>query len=645
MLPRIPFWIPVLLACCLLLPATVSGQQRRPTPGKRAAKKPPKPKLPKAERTAPPKIAPVDPDSIERVLIGAERIDALVEQNYQKHGVTPNPLTDDEQFVRRIYLDITGTIPTYQQTRTFLQSRDPKKRQRLIDRLLNSPGYASHMYNYWGDILRLADRPSPNVFARPFNDWVKESIRDNKPYDKFVHEMLTAEGKIWDKPATGYFLRDAGMPLARVDNTVRIFLGTRIGCAQCHDHPFDHWTQKQFYEVASFMYGARTRLNRNDGIYKNGNPINRVREEMKTYDPKSKGNGPFVRLMRSNTYAVINDSKRRLKMPHDYAYEDAKPNQLVQPSVLFGEQAIEPTGNPRVDFANWLTSKENPRFTTTIANRIWKRVMGVGVIEPVDDIRDETEPENEELMAYLETVLEYLEYDLKEFQRILYNTKTYQRQASERAPGATEVYHFPGPVLRRMTAEQVWDSLLTLAVYHPDGITMPSTKGIADVVDMDLTTVTAAEAKKKSDEFEARWGRGAIRQARTDYGYKGITLMRASELPTPLPAGHFLRQFGQGDRELISGGTQDGSVPQILTMFNGPVTHMMLEEGSVIYDNVVKAESLTDRIDVIFLSILGRRPSKSDKQLAISEIRAHGNAGYGNVIWALINTREFLFVQ
>ncbi len=635
--------VPLVAVCVIAVLTGFVGESHGQKRGKK--KPPPKPKLPLAVRTPPPKIAAVNPDTLDRVLIGAKKIDELVAKNYAKFSVKPNEMTTDEQFVRRIYLDITGTVPTFQQARTFLQSRAPNKRDRVIDRLLNSPGYASHFYNYWGNILRLADRPQPNVFARPYNDWVKKAVRENMPYDKFVTEMLTAEGKAWENPPAGYFLRDAGMPLARVDNTVRIFLGTRIGCAQCHDHPFDHWTQKQFYEVASLMYGVRTRLNRKDGIYKNGNPINRVRDEMKIVDPKSKGNGPFVRLLRANTYAVVNDSQRRLKLPHDYAYDDGKPNQLVKPAVLFADEGFDPGKSPRQSLARWMTSDENPRFALTIANRLWKRAMGVGVIEPVDDIRDETEPENEELMGYLVKILTYIDYDMKEFQRIIYNTKTYQRQARIQEPQPEEVYHFPGPVLRRMTAEQVWDSLLTIAVYRPDGIARSSSLNAKEVVDVDLNTITADEIKKRAEAFEEKWGRAAARQEKKDFGYKGITLMRASELQTPLPADHFLRQFGQGDRELISGATEDGSVPQILTMFNGPVTHMMLEKGSVIYDNVVKAKTTNERLDVIFLSILGRRPTSADRQLALAEIKAGGNAGYGNVIWALINTREFLFVQ
>ncbi|MDP7017057.1 MAG: DUF1549 domain-containing protein [Pirellulaceae bacterium] len=632
----------LLSALLIAAPAIASGQNRPNKPGKRPQ---PKSKLPQTQRQSGPPVAKVDPATLDRVKRGAAKIDELVAANYRIHGITPNPLTTDEQFVRRIYLDITGTVPNYRQAKTFIEAKDSSKRSRLIDRLLSSSGYASHTYNWFANILRLTDRPDPNIYAKPYNEWVKQAIRDNMAFDKMVRAMLTAEGKVWDNPPAGFWLRDAGMPLDSINNTVRVFLGTRIGCAQCHDHPFDRWTQREFYELAAFSYGVKTRLDRRDGIFKNGNPITRVRAELKRQDPTHKGNGPFVRLLRSNMYAVTDDTRRKLKLPHDYQYDNGKPGDLVEPSVLFADAALTEGASPRETLANWMTSKENPRFAKTIANRLWKRSFGVGVIEPADDMRDETEAENEQLMEYLIAIMRYLDFDLKEFQRVIYNTRTYQRQASTQQVAATDVYHFPGPLLRRMTAEQAWDTLLTLAVYSPDSIQLPSTKNVKAIIDVDLTSVTAGEAVAKADQFEESFGRKAQNKWRRELGYKGQLLARASELPSPLPPDHFLRQFGQGDRELISGSTVDGSVPQILTMFNGPVTHMMLEKGSVIYDEVVKAKTMNDRVDVIFLSILGRKPTNADRQLAIREIRAGNNAGYGNVIWALINTREFLFVQ
>ena len=138
---------------------------------------------------------------------------------------------------------------------------------------------------------------------------------------------------------------------------------------------------------------------------------------------------------------------------------------------------------------------------------------------------------------------------------------------------------------------------------------------------------------------------GPEAQLNKKYTHKGVLLARASELPLPLPPSHFLRQFGQSDRELIEGGSTEGHVPQVLTMFNGPISHKLLNEGTVIYDEVVTASDLRDQVDVIFLSILGRKPTRTDYKTAMLEIRRNGAAGYGNVIWALLNTREFLFIQ
>jgi hypothetical protein len=580
-------------------------------------------------------VAKVDPQTQERNRLAAAKIDSLVEANYKRFSIEPNPLTSDEQFVRRIYLDITGTIPTYEQTIVFLDSKDPEKREKLIDRLLNSPGYVSHSFNYWANILRLVDYPENNLPAAPYLDWIKQSLRENKPYDELVREMLTAGGKVWDNPAAGYLLRDSGMPLDSMNNTVRVFLGTQIGCAQCHDHPFDRWKQHEFYEMAAYMYGIRTRGGRSASL-----PVEQLRKELS----KLPGANGAIQLIRANSYQVADVPKQVLKLPHDYQYDDGKPGEVVKPKAIFGEAELSPGEPPRATFARWLTAKENPRFAKTIANRLWKRALGVGIIEPVDDMKDNSQPENAELLDYLTTIVVKLDFDLKEYQRIIYYTKTYQRQASTTEPPAGEPYHFPGPVLRRMTAEQVWDSLLTLAIYNPDAIHRPAMDGVASVANI-ATTDTPKEIADKWQKFNGTYGKKSMQDMKQKYGYKGQLLARASELPLPAPPGHFLREFGQGDREQIEAGSTEGNVPQILTMFNGPVTHMMLEAGSVIYDEVVKRKTAAERVDVIFLTLLSRRPDSGARQLAIHELNSNGLAGCGDVIWSLLNTREFLFIQ
>lgn len=297
--------------------------------------------------------------------------------------------------------------------------------------------------------------------------------------------------------------------------------------------------------------------------------------------------------------------------------------------------------------AKWLTSPDNPRFARNIANRMWKKAFGVGLIEPVNDIRDDSTGSSPEVLDYLTQELIRLNFDVRELQRIICNTTAWQREATAADVDLSQPYDFPGPVLRRMTAEQIWDSLLTLAVYNAESFTRPSMKNLAADISLDLNDATPDDVLKAVRAFDEKYSTAAQRKLTAQRNtYKGRTLLaRASEQPLPLPASHFLRQFGQGDHELIEASTTDGSVSQILTMFNGEITHMMLEPGSVIHDNVMKVNSLSDRINVVFYSILTRAAKKNEDDVARQEIKASGNAGYGNVIWALINTKEFLFIQ
>ncbi|MEZ6132258.1 MAG: DUF1549 domain-containing protein [Planctomycetaceae bacterium] len=593
-------------------------------------------------------VKAVSSDTLNRVRDASAQVDRLLDEGYRKNQISPNSALSDEQFVRRVYLEIGGRIPLLQEVGRFVQSKDNQKREKLIDELLGSYDYVSHMYNYWADLLRLKDHPiNGNQIAQPYHEWIKDSIRTNKPYDEWVREMLTAEGRIWNNPAVGYILRDSNMELDAVDNMVQVFLGTQIGCAQCHDHPFDHWTQKEYYELAAYWYGTRTRSNTGDKTtYSRGNPLARLREELKAKDPAANGNGTFARVINANLFEVW-EHKRPLRLPHDYQYDNAKPNDVVAMKPLFGEApAASKSKTSRQILADWMTSKDNPRFARNMANRMWQKAFGVGLIEPFNDIRDESQPNNAEVLDFLTAELIQNGFDYRELQRIIFNTRAWQREATDHDVDISAAYHFPGPILRRMTAEQIWDSLLTLAVYNPGSFTRPSMSELASVIDMDLDKVTAADVQRVTTKFDEKFSAAAERKlVRERNYYKGLTLARASEQPSPLPAEHFLRQFGQSDRELIASSGRAGSVSQVLTMFNGEITHMMLEGGSVIYDTVISAPNTTSGIDAIFYSILTRPPRGNERAVVEREIKASGPAGVGNVIWALVNTKEFLFIQ
>lgn len=612
-------------------------------------KKPPASKVPRGSGAVEwGKVTPVDKATRQETNNVAKQIDRLLDAGYRKHGVTPNASLSDTLFLRRAYLEIAGRVPLLQEVGKFVQSKDGRKRDKLIDDLLSSHDYVSHTFNYWADVLRLKDHPiNGNQMAQPYHDWIKDSIRTNKPYDKWVHEMLTAEGRIWDNPAAGFIMRDSNMELDAVDNMVQVWLGTQIGCAQCHDHPFDRWTQKEYYELAAYWYGTRTRANTRDKTrFTKGNPLARLRKELQEMDPEAKGNGTFSRVINANLFEVW-EHKRPLKLPHDYQYDDGKPHQVVGMKPIFGN-AKKPSDSmtPRHVLAEWMTSRSNPRFAKNIVNRMWRDAFGAGLIEPFDDIRDDSDPSHPEVLQLLTETLVANDFDVRQVQRIIYSTKAWQREATSEDVDLSVPYYFPGPILRRMTAEQIWDSLLTLAVHNPESFTRPSMDDFAAAIDMDLDKATPQDVQATITKVEEKFSDRAQRSlTRRRNSYKGMTLARASELPTPLPPEHFLRQFGQSDRELIESSGRTGSVSQILTMFNGEITHMMLERGSVIFDTVMKAPSTRDRIDAIFYSILTRPPRSSEREVAEREVKSSGAAGFGNVIWALINTKEFLFIQ
>ncbi len=363
----------------------------------------------------------------------AKKIDQLVAMGLAQHGVKPNPLMSDEQFVRRVYLDIAGRIPNYEETTAFLKKAgtDKTARAQLIDDLLASEGYVSNMYNYFAEMLRVKDRSvDGGAFVRglPYIQWLKDQIRSNVTWDKTVSTMLTAEGKIWQNGAAGYLLRDSGMPLDNLANTLSVFLGTDVACAQCHDHPFANWTQRQFYEMAAFFGATTTILTGRD--YNQPKLMAEVSSlvESSGKDPADYMNRIRNTVIRANTYVVQDLPENRTKLPPDYRYKDGKGGDLISPKLIHWvapnqqlkdvlredernpayklAEAVERKAaavkrvataqqkqyagsmpkqsktvgdmneNLRGTFAAWATHPSNPRFAMTIANRMWARAMG-----------------------------------------------------------------------------------------------------------------------------------------------------------------------------------------------------------------------------------------------------------------------------
>ncbi|MEE2624017.1 MAG: DUF1549 domain-containing protein, partial [Verrucomicrobiota bacterium] len=218
------------------------------------------------------------PMELQEVLRVASTIDQLLEKDLKARKLQPLPTIPDELFVRRAFLNIVGRIPTAMETSRFLDDKRPDKRTRLIEHLISSPGYDSSAFNYFADLLRL--QTTDEQYGLGWHVWLRNSLAADKPWNRIVHEMLSAEGHASKNPAVGYYLRDRGMLLDNVSNTVQVFLGHQIGCAQCHDHPFDKWTQMEYYEMAAFSGGIAYRSE------EARKAINKVTEQAKKSHPR-----------------------------------------------------------------------------------------------------------------------------------------------------------------------------------------------------------------------------------------------------------------------------------------------------------------------------------------------------------------------
>lgn len=700
----------------------------------------------------------------------SKQVDELLAKDWQQHKLTPNPPASDETFVRRVHLDIVGRIPTMLETQAFLKSTDKDKRAKLIDALLASDGFNQHMFQFWADLLRVQSRANGGqgeMTSKPYVEHIKKRIRENMPYDAFVRELLTAQGKVWDNPAIGYYMRDLGMPLDNLANTTRVFLGTRIECAQCHNHPFDKWTQMQFYQMAAFTYPLETNFT---GVSDKGELMELKRAADKK--PELATNTRHIGRVFENLGDFVRYSKvqalpsRVLRLPHDYQYTDAKPKSEVKPATMLGKSL---TGDLQT-FAGWMTSPENPRFTKVIANRLWKRVFGVGLIEPVDELMDNTVAMNPALMQHLEKLMIELRYDLKAYLRVLYNTQAYQSEVTRAELIVGEVYHFTGPLLRRMTAEQIYDSFVTLIHPTPD---LPRRKGIDSEMAkklvyrgklsdaLDLMTpkeifegsmkaseiyetvsqrskplreaYTAAQKAKdkplieklnleiRSVEFVARTGihdhvvvpavarlytkktgkpapppipvvkpkLDELRKAGQNRAYidvpgydidqaipreekaaedacdavfrdeakrLGITELdaylksrraqakdwpRAADLDSPAPRGHYLREFGQSDRDLIDNANSDASMPQALVLMNSELFEAIFEPHTQLRLNLAAAKYPDEQVAAVYLTLLSRLPTETEKAAWAKS----GLDSIEDLVFALLNTQQFIFVR
>jgi hypothetical protein len=352
-------------------------------------------------------------------------IDKNIDAKLERLHIQPSAIVDDATFLRRASLDLTGQIPTPAALRAFVNDSAPthEKRAKMIDQLLASPAYVDHWTVKWGDLLQSNRKYLGDKGVYEFQEWIRESISANKPYDKMVRELLTARGSSYDDPAANFFrvTRDAKPTM---EKTTQVFLGVRMVCAQCHDHPFERWTQNQYYQMSAFFSAVGLRAG-----YEVGEEI--VFDQRKDYEMTHPKTG---RVVKPVFMVALN---RPLTVPDDPHRRDV--------------------------LAQWLTSKDNPFFAKAIANRIWSYFFGRGVIDPVDDIRASNPPSNAALLdALTQEVIDH-GFDLQHLMRVIANSRAYQTSFVANEWNAKDRDNFSRAYPRRMAAEELMDAVSSAA--------------------------------------------------------------------------------------------------------------------------------------------------------------------------------------
>jgi len=580
-------------------------------------------------------------------------IDSLIEQNLRAKKLQKTKELDDYTYARRLYLTIIGRIPTQSELQAFIDDRDSNKKDKLIQKLLNSNGYVNHQLNWWSDMLRIKDRVSgTNInVGSVYRKWLRVQLENKKPYDKIVRELLSSSGKLLDGgEAISYYLRDRGMQEDNLSHTIRIFLGTKLECAMCHDHPFDKWTQRQFYEMTAFTSGIG-----NVRLKEGGKAIGELSRAINRDGDEKAGlfNNWRNQVRDSIQFGIENNGTGTIKLPKDFAEDDGKPGDLVMAKAIFTPKPTEAVeGKSREVFADWLTSKDNPRFTTMIANRIWKHIFGAGLIEPIDSMMDNTLASNEKLMKYLERLMVSVNYDLREYKRILLNTKLFQRESKKEDYKTLEDYNFQGPILRRMTGEQLWDSLVTLVYNNIDSKDRVYLHNQQDYTPLyerykDMTGEEIyADFKQLASENDGNRNLLAIIYSGSDKEkrIKDRNLVRSSYLQYPAPGGHLIRQFGGSDKEQIDNSNSEPNTTQVLNLLNGFVESNILNKKDADFIKLMQKEnSKQKQVENAFLSILSRKPKTNESNKLKDFIDEKD--GFKHVSWILLNTHEFIFIK
>jgi hypothetical protein len=499
-------------------------------------------------------------------------IDKHVYAKLKKVKVLPSDLASDAEFVRRVYLDLTGLPPAAEKTRSFLDdpSDSRARRERLVDELIGSRDFVKRWANKWADLLQCNSENLGQKGMWVFREWIERCVAENKPYDVMVRELLTAEGSCYQNPAVNYLrvLREPGKITEDVSQT---FLGVRFNCNKCHDHPFEKWTQNQYYQFGAYF--AQVSIKR--GFL--GKEV--IRNNTGDATPVT---GEEI-IYRSYSGGEVKHPRTDMAVPPKVPFGSAK-------EIAGGE------GDRREPFVAWLTSKENPLFAKSMANRVWSYFLGKGIIDPVDDIRASNPASNPELLDALSDDFVKNGFDVRKLMRTICLSRTYQLSIVPNKWNEDDRVNFSHALPRRLSAEQMFDAVMVATGTRPNFNGMPQGMRAAEVPDGNV----------KGDDFLALFGRPKRMSACECERTSNITLSHA------------------------------------LNMINGVTISDAINKADSRIAKIVEANSDDKRvIEEIYLACLNRLPN--EKEVAMADLSKGRLEVAQDLAWALINSPAFLF--
>jgi hypothetical protein len=352
-------------------------------------------------------------------------VDKLVFNKLKMLSILPSDVCTDQEFVRRAYVDVCGILPTSEETKSFLNSTEPDKRAKLIDRLLERPEYADFWTLKWSDVLRSNRKTIQLKGIHVYQQWLRSEIEKNTSFDQIVRELLTANGSTFANPPANYY-RIARDPQNLAETTAQLFFGIRMQCAKCHNHPFERWTQDDYYSMAAFFA--------------------RVKQKRDKVEPGAGPQGVGA------AEVIYSERSGEVVQP--------RTGKVMPPKFMGAGVATVPPGKDRRDvLADWITGADNPFFAKSTVNRIWYHLVGRGIVDPVDDFRDSNPSANDELLAALAKDFATHKFDVKYIIRVILNSRTYQLSAQSNDFNKDDNKYFSHAVTRLLTAEQLLDAI------------------------------------------------------------------------------------------------------------------------------------------------------------------------------------------